>query len=517
MLAPLQQPRRNRQIRSAALTVPPPIEGWVSKNDPRSESLTTARILENMIPRRNFAESRLGNQATAKITTGGVVESLMSFEDGNSKKLLAVCENVIYDTPFAPTDIPPAPTSIHTGLTSSRFQSVLMANGADEMRLVMVNGADGILTYEPSAGVQPVVPVPSVPDLLDVTPFKGRLWFTQEGTSTLWYAEPLSNQPSTLTPFYVGPLLQKGGTCLAIDSLSLDGGSGPDDYLAVITTKGECLLFSGIDPATDFQMVGLYDVGLPAGVKCMTKLGKELYYFSSRGPETLSRLMGGLGRVDNAGNPIQDHFEDAYKRAAGSHGWEVLLYSKDSWVICNIPIQYPSNYHQYVLNLETSAWFKITGWNANSWAAHDGEVFYGCNSGVIHIANYGLHDNGAAIEVDYMQNWNEYGTPNLKKFNLCKMTLRSISKPRPAIDMMVDYVELTPTNQPEFPKAAVATPWNISPWNTSPWSSSPIFSVDIFGLSDQGYVGALRYRESVKDSFTQLYGYQIMLEVGDLL
>lgn len=521
LLTPLQVNGRRRLV-SSTITLPPPIEGWVSQNDPRSQNMTTARILENMIPRRAYVESRMGRQNVCR-TGGNSVETLMSFEDGAVSTLLSAADGNIYECPLVPAEpgsIPPQATQIRSGFSNNRWQFCLMADGSDTMRMPMVNGQDGLWYYEEIAGTKDVIKVnttPEVLDLLDVTNFKGRLWFTQDGTSTLWYGDPLSNKPDNLTPFYVGPLLRKGGSCLAIDSVSLDGGSGPDDYLVVITTEGEAIAFSGIDPATDFQMIGLWSLSKPVSVRCFTKLGRDLFYFGSQGPEALSKLMGGMGKVDVLGNAIQDQFENATKINRGTHGWQILHYSKDSWIICNIPIIANQRYEQYCMNLETGGWFKITNWDAACFTQHDGELYYGKWNGRVAICNYTMKDNEQAIPIDWMQNWNEFGTPNLKKFNNCKLTLRSISKPRPKINMMTDYVEANPSGTTEFPREAIESPWDVSPWDVSPWSSSPIWSVDIFGLTNQGYVGALRYQENVKDSYTQIYGVQVMFEVGDIL
>lgn len=521
MLLPLEKANFSRRRVSAPLMLPPPVEGWVSQNDPNSQNMTSARILENIVPLRNYAETRRGCAKVAKAGAGLPCESLMSYESGAQATLISAGNGKLFDLPYVPQSPddpdPPEKSVLYTGLTNNRIQSVAMADATDTIRLVMVNGADGILTYEPILGVENVTPTPEVTDLLDVTTFKGRLWFTQDGTSTLWYGPPLSNQPTTLTPFYVGPLLRRGGDIVAIDSMSIDGGSGPDDYLVVISSQGDCVIFSGVDPATDFQMVGLFKVSQPVGVRCLVKMGKDLMYFGSLGPQPLTDLLQGLGVVDNQAVKIQDQFEEAYSVNRGAHGFEVVHYSKESWVICNVPQIAPTSMDQYVLNLSNNSWFRITGWNAICWAEHEGEMYFGDANGKVYIANYGLTDDGKRIQCDLMYNWNDFGVPEVKKFNNCKVTLRSIAKPKPRIDMMADYVETEPTSQVEFPGEIIETPWDVSPWNDSPWSSSPFFSVAIFGLKDYGYVGALRYRENVKESYTQIFGFQIIMEVGDIL
>ena len=327
--SPLQTRKSPRRLRSNVLTLPPPVGGWVTMNDPRSDNLNTARILRNLVPRRTFAESR-GGCSPVCITEPGIIETMMSYQSGELSTLLAVVNGKIFDCPETPLNasariirpgqpmIRPAPgppirvvanynlvdangvpntgelyflnseisirphnidadgqdvgsmlesmptdgtatvtidgltwditastdsgqhkritvdpaqgrpdgdlyevvfewpadntipnaTLLQDGFSNSRFQSVLMANASDQVRLIMVNGEDGIFTYDPDNGVETLATDPDVPDMIDVTTHKGRLWFAQTGTSTLWYGDPFVNNPGTLTPFYVGPLTQ---------------------------------------------------------------------------------------------------------------------------------------------------------------------------------------------------------------------------------------------------------------------------------------------------------------------
>ena len=277
-------------------------------------------------------------------------------------------------------------------------------------------------------------------------------------------------------------------------------------------------MFQGLDPDTDFQLIGNFSVSKPVGPRCLAKIGTDLMYWGSSGPEGLRKLLSGVsGRADVTGIAIQDQFENAYQSNYGQHGFEILHYSRPSWIMFNVPKIYPTNTVQYVFNLETSAWFEITGWNAISWVEHQSYAYYGSSDGCVYISDFGADDAGEPIDLDFMANWSEYQTPNLKKFNMAKVTVRSQHKPSPLLDIMTDYDERTPRGTTAFPQKATVSAWNSTPWDTSPWTAAPVFNVDTFGLTDHGYVGAFRYREQVIDSFLQFYGYQLIFEVGDVL
>lgn len=526
-LQPIFKGPVDRSKVSKAITVPPPIEGWVSMNDARANNLTSARILTNIVPGRTYMESRRGMAKVATLGTNTPVEALMSYTSGATRKLLAASGNKLFVSEEAPAItrglrrthvFPKFPSAlaaeIGSGFSNNRWQSICMADGSDTVRLLMVNGADGIKNYNHTEGLTTVTPTPNIPDLICVTNFKSRAWFCQKGTSILYYGEPLSNKPTTLTPFYVGPLLRQGGEIVAINSVSLDGGSGPDDYLIAVSSRGEILVFSGIDPATDFSMVGLFNTAEPLGPRSLYKVGNDLMYYGSRGPEALGKLYGGLGRVDVIGNGIQPEFEDAIARSGSSFGWEMILDTNSSWVICNVPIVPPGQMEQYAINLETQGWFRITGWNANCWVQHNTQIYFGDSKGNVFLANYGLSDDGKPIDIDYMCSWNNFTVPYVKKFTQCKITVKSITRPNPQIDMMVDYEEKLPQSAVGFSFEVVSSPWNVSPWNISPWSSSPMFFSNLFGLNNHGFVGGLRYREKILDSVLQIYGYQVLFEEG---
>jgi len=100
---------------------------------------------------------------------------------------------------------------------------------------------------------------------------------------------------------------------------------------------------------------------------------------------------------------------------------------------------------------------------------------------------------------------------------MAQVTIEADATPSIVVDMNVDYKDEKPTSEPGFPAAPERSPWNTSPWNTSPWSGKDSFFISSFGLSNIGYVGALRYRGQIKDSSHALYGFRIAFEEGDFL
>jgi hypothetical protein len=321
-----------------------------------------------------------------------------------------------------------------------------------------------------------------------------------------------------MTIFPVGPFLRKGGAIVLIDSLSVDGGSGADDYLVMVSDRGEILVWQGIDPADDMSLVGVFATSKPLGLRCLKKVGTDLVYFSEAGPEYISKL---LPTADIVGSKfivnIRSEFEKYIFANNLAYGWDFIAYSRRSWVLFNIPIIAPTVMRQFCINLESNAWFEITDWNAQCWVQHDHFIIFGDPNGAVVVADYGGSDRDDAIAIDYMQSWSQFETAMKKKFNMAQITIKSNVIPDIAVDMMTDYEEVLPQSTPNFALRAAVSPWNISPWNISPWSGTESFYVKQFGLNDMGHVGALRYRGSLKDATHELYGFRIAFEEGGIL
>jgi hypothetical protein len=276
MLTPLRSPRAPRRQVSNIKNFSAPIGGWVSNATGIGSGEVTAAILENMVPKQNRVFVRNGSKTLVKLSAP--TQTLADFDNGTSKTLIACAGDSIYKLPVSSDNSVVIPELIDSGFANAKWQTVMMSNGADESSLVMVNGADGIWGYDGTALTEADASADN-PFVNNVISFKSRLWFTKVGDATVYYGEVLSTAPLMLEPFPIGPLLRNGGAIIAINSLSMDGGSGPDDYLVCVSSRGEIVVFSGIDPATDFQLVGIFKASKPLGSRCLAKSGSDLIYY----------------------------------------------------------------------------------------------------------------------------------------------------------------------------------------------------------------------------------------------
>ena len=78
---------------------------------------------------------------------------------------------------------------------------------------------------------------------------------------------------------------ETGGNIVLIESLTMDGGNGPDDFIAFILDTGECLIYQGSDPANaaDWSIVGRFRVPPPLNGKCVTRIGGDSLMLTAAG------------------------------------------------------------------------------------------------------------------------------------------------------------------------------------------------------------------------------------------
>jgi hypothetical protein len=95
------------------------------------------------------------------------------------------------------------------------------------------------------------------------------------------------------TEFQFGSLFTRGGHLLAIASWTRDGGSGSDDYLVAISSRGQLAVYAGTDPASadTWALVGVFDVPQPIGRRCWRRYGGDVLLLTVEGLFPLSSLL----------------------------------------------------------------------------------------------------------------------------------------------------------------------------------------------------------------------------------
>jgi hypothetical protein len=222
-----------------------------------------------------------------------------------------------------------------------------------------------------------------------------------------------------------------------------------------------------------------------------------------------------LGKSDQ--NVMVD-FETAARAHRDDYGWQVILNSHTGHAICNMPIG-AGKYQQMVRKMPGQVWMKWADIPSRCWGWLDNHTYFGGDTGGIYRggAEY-LNDNGAAINADVRFAWSSYQSVTKKNFKMMRLYSITDGRPRPYMDLEVDYNNVPPTNQPEVTSGpSGGADWNTAAWDTSDWALTSVPKQNWQGVTGLGRVGAARVRVSVSGATLSLTGVDVLYELGALL
>ena len=122
-----------------------PVNGWNARDPLANQKPGDAYQLDNWIPRAGYVEIRKG--FAAHITGFSVVpESFLPYLAGDAELSFAVSDGDIYDV----TSSGALGSSVYSGLTNNRLQSINVSNDAGVFMLAF-NGADDPIIFDGSS------------------------------------------------------------------------------------------------------------------------------------------------------------------------------------------------------------------------------------------------------------------------------------------------------------------------------------------------------------------------------
>tara|TARA_R110000787_G_scaffold25275_4_gene71093 strand:- start:6336 stop:7877 length:1542 start_codon:yes stop_codon:yes gene_type:complete len=483
MLQPLANNSRKGRV-STSTSIGAPTSGWNAKDSLSDMSPDFAITLDNMFPdltdialRSGFASHSTGNGT-------GAVETVAEWAGPTSSKLISAAGSVIYDSTAAGGS-----TSIATSKTNARWQTTMFTTSGGSF-LYMVNGADAPIYYNGSAFVTPTLSGVTAANIIHVLAHQSRLFFVFKDSLTFGYLA-VNGIAGSVATFELGGLCRKGGYLVACGSWTRDGGSGPDDIFVAVTSEGECILYSGNDPgvAANWSLVGVFSIGKPIGRRCIEKVGSDLIVTTQDGAIRLSVMLP-IDRVGSQGRALSDNIQNDFIASARTYGanfgWQSLHYPQGSYALFNIPISALVAY-QYIVNTQTGAWTRFVGQDAASWSLFKGDLYFGAqDGGVIYKADTGTSDAGSNITYEVKPAFNYFKARGVNKlFSMCRPHFTSNGAPAIAIDLNVDFSDITPTSIPSASSLNGGI-WDTSKWDAADWTDSATISdwITVYGIGD---------------------------------
>jgi len=557
----------NRALRSAPVTVGAPVGGLNGRDGLANMQPTDAYVLDNWFPYNTSCDMRPGcmNHATG---LPGPVEGLETYTGPGGNRMLAFCAGHIYDVTNA--DAPAAP--LISGRISNQPVTCMFSNAGITVLLiytgqdqpVMYDGASitplvitGVTSYEAHLAPAPKrarkkkvpylisytgmkVPIPTVveppPELLPMPlepqdqifcahVFKGRVLMGQLNTLGFWYLDVGAVQGEA-TFFDLSQQSLLGGSLLSIASISqTDAGVGPSDYAIFITTEGEYIMYSGIDPSdpTNWSLVARYVSGRPLGNTGWFKFRSDVYLMTEEGVSTVSELRQ-MGEEEGSDQYITAKLGRLYQdftKYGTTHGWTALSYPEGNALILNMPTTSTMEglYIQYVMNTNNGSWCRFTGWNALAWTLLDRQPYFGTYDGRIVQAFVGAEDNGQPITASCRQAWNnfddKYDRGEMDKlFHFVSFAISADGTPPLSCALNVNF-----QNDPPVPVGTLTNPggaiWDVSLWDQDFWAGTSVTQNFTVPVGKLGYVGSVWLSITAPSSDIRWYSTRFVMEKTD--
>jgi len=450
--------------------IPAPTGGWDSISPLSMMDPQYAVILDNWIPRPSWIEPRGGSSLWTNISSQPV-ETLMAYRPNSGiEQLFAATGSEIWDVSSLG-----APVLVQSIKSTSRWQYINFTPASGANYLCLVNGVDPYLTYNGSSWVEQVITGPPSGTFINILGYKRRIWFVQNASTDAYYLG-VDAIAGPATVFRLGSFMTKGGYLLAMGTWTLDGGQGPDDYLVFITSKGQAIIYSGIDPGSDFILHGVFDLPDPIGRRCLARVGSDLMYISLQGLLPLSQALpfnpSGVRSIALT-NRIQNAMLMAAQIGNQFFGWSVTPFPLQSLIIMNVPIAENIQQQQYVMNPLNGSWCRFTGWNANCFEIFNNSLYYGDNLGNVVLGYVGTQDLGRQIELDVECAFNYLDAPGRVKNLSMLRPLFNVDTPMTLrIGVDVDFNQNGPLYEVGIIIPTGSSLWDSAIWDESLWTEA---------------------------------------------
>jgi hypothetical protein len=487
----------------------------LSGNTGGSDSMT-APILKNFVIFENRIQARPGSRRISVHVSGAPVETIIPYFGVPNAIAVAVDGEICRASDMSVEQ---------AGFTSNDWHWTSFSNLGDKDYTVAANGQDGVWSWDgtTTGWVKEVITAVAgntwfdQNDIQIVLSHMNRLWFA-DNTRLVVYYLPVQQKSGEIKFLPLTSVFKRGGAIRAMYTWSIDGGSGLDDKLVIFSTNGECAIYGGIDPDSDFGLVGVFRFDSPMSKHCVVNYGGELHVLTSTGLLPMSTMIRAeteqLGQYDKG---VVSAFREVATPHRNNPGWSVILDHGNGRTICNMPLGYVGAYRQMVRNMSDPAWMQWEDVRSRCWGWIDNKLYFGDDSGGFWTMDETLYnDGGAPILVDVQWAWSDYGTPAGKMFKLLRPYFFTDGVPRPFVDMRADYDITPPQNQPDVTFTTIGTEWDLGTWDVDYWAAGAINVASWNGVAAFGRIGAPRITASITNCIFAISGIDVIYEKGSI-
>lgn len=479
----------------------PPVKGLNFRAPAISLDSQEALVLDNVLPQPSNGELRAG-YVEHVVNIPGSVNYIASFV-GNlfeDSRIFAFNDTGdVYDVTYETV----TPEVVATTQQVDGMWDSTNSQGPVENFLILVSPAGGYWTYSKGEGFKQRTITGDGADkqFSAVFNWKDRVWLIEENSTNAYYLD-IGAVEGPAHKFNFGPVMNQGGYLSFGSNWTFNAGYDIDDYLVLVTTAGEVIVYKGYDP-TDiqtFQLQGVWYVGrTPRGNQSFTTFGGELYILSALGVVPVSKLVNGGVANDYqvVSAKIQPQLNAVFQDYKDNFGWEMETFYNRNFLMLKTPIKTSGKYSYWVMNVQTGAWGTISGMPMNCTTQVVDDIYFGTTDGKVCRAFVGDTDGasidgnpGRPIKGTYMGGFNDYGDPtHLKIWQLARPVFLASDRPSVGVKIITEYESPLPATDAVSSSEAGGR-FDVDAWNQCVWSGGTNTYTGWVGLNGMGYYGA---------------------------
>ena len=495
--------------------------------------------LYNLVPAEYGLRSRLGSREWVTGLTGAAdnyVRTLMPFtgsaKNGANDRLFATTSSGIWDVTASSTSPTLALAFATTTGDAGYGTSCVMVTAAGHF-LLYCDEVNGYHVFAENSGSWTVVTMGvGATQISGVDPasfvhvhvHKNRAWFVERDTGNAWYlaAGSIFGAANSLN---MGRQFKAGGPLVGLYGWTYDGGAGIDDSLVGISNGGDVVIWQGTDPATDFALRGVWQVGPPpAGRDLTASVGGDVWILTRFGLLPISQLVVG-NTYDRSRLPaakIAPLLTSAMLTRASRRGWAMRLHPEDGVLLLMVPTNDGQATEQFAFSLTTPAWSQYRDLPVYSTAVLGGKLYYGTVDGKVGI-NDGYIDGRTladpssytAVQWALLTSFQNLGNARMKQVQMLRPTFITDGA-APSYNAQAryryDFTELATVTE----GATSGDLWDAAVWDEAIWAGDYQATQNVTGTTGIGIDVAIAIRGTAITR-TSLVGVDVLYTQGGVL
>lgn len=424
-------------------------------------------------------------------------------------RLFAATSAAIYD--ITSQTNAPASVQVLSGNAFAGWMSTLTFTNSAGTFLIAVSETDGYYRYNGTtwvkltlgAGANQVANVDPA-NFVHVVQFGSRLWFTERNSTKAWYLATNAIEGAA-TAFDFGPLFKNGGHLAYMGNWTIDAGESIDDFLVVVGSNGDVLIYKGQDPSSPstFAKVGSWFVGqIPVGRRGAVQFGGDLIITSAEGVYPVSYVTRGGAELLKASDreytsKIKSLIGADLRASFTSRGWQIAVHPSERLMLINVPDYGSVRSTQYAMSTTQNGWSVFNDIPIYSLGSTAGYMFAGTKDGRVLLLFTGFFDGvpygqsiGQGIRGTIIPAYDSFGTPGLDKhFLMVRPSFLSADTPNVKVSVSVNYSVTNPTGSPVY-TAPTASLWDAATWGAGVWGGGQKVFSEWVGVGAVGFAGA---------------------------